>query len=187
MNSDELRARGIAARKQITGEARRRAEEAILRQTAALPAFTDARTVMLYRARGGEPSPEGLCTLPEAAGKRFAYPFCVDERRMIALAPLPGCGWVRDAAGLPAPDPARAIPVPPGEIDLVLCPCTAFDDALHRLGSGRGYYDRFLPECRRAHCVGLAFEAQRARRIEAQAWDRPMETFITEQSHPKTE
>lgn len=35
----------------------------------------------------------------------------------------------------------------PEKIDLVICPCTVFDEEGSRMGMGAGYYDRFLPLC----------------------------------------
>jgi 5-formyltetrahydrofolate cyclo-ligase len=38
--------------------------------------------------------------------------------------------------------------VPPGEVDLVVVPLLCFDLRGHRVGYGKGYYDRFLAKCR---------------------------------------
>ena len=48
--------------------------------------------------------------------------------------------------------------VPEKKIDLVLVPLLAFDTSGHRVGYGRGFYDRFLAACR-PDCkkVGLSF------------------------------
>jgi 5-formyltetrahydrofolate cyclo-ligase len=47
---------------------------------------------------------------------------------------------------------------------------------------GGGYYDRFLPLCVHAHILAVAFEAQRAECVPAEAWDVPMRRVITEES-----
>ena len=38
--------------------------------------------------------------------------------------------------------------IPPTEIDAVLVPGLCFDQMGHRVGYGKGYYDKFLSQCR---------------------------------------
>ncbi len=59
------------------------------------------------------------------------------------------------------PEPESAKPIAPQDVDLVLVPLLAFDEQGHRVGYGKGYYDRFLAEC----CldtitVGLSLEEE---------------------------
>ncbi len=59
------------------------------------------------------------------------------------------------------PEPVNGTPTPTEKIDAVLVPLLAFDRQGHRLGYGRGFYDRFLKACR-PDClkIGLSlFEA----------------------------
>ena len=70
--------------------------------------------------------------------------------------------------------------VPPEEIDLVICPCTAFDENGRRMGMGAGFYDRYLKKCVNAHVVSVAFEVQKAEKIDMHPWDQPMEKVFTE-------
>lgn len=55
------------------------------------------------------------------------------------------------------PEPVRGLPTPVEKIDAVVVPLLAFDKLGNRLGYGRGFYDKFLAECR-ADClkVGLS-------------------------------
>jgi 5-formyltetrahydrofolate cyclo-ligase len=55
---------------------------------------------------------------------------------------------VENKWGIPEPvDDALPI-IQPVAIDLVLVPLLAFDQQGHRVGYGKGYYDRFLDDCR---------------------------------------
>lgn len=58
--------------------------------------------------------------------------------------------------GIPEPQLGRAIPSK--QIDLVFIPLLAFDKKGHRVGYGKGYYDRFLKTCREDVLkIGLCF------------------------------
>jgi 5-formyltetrahydrofolate cyclo-ligase len=54
---------------------------------------------------------------------------------------LPVSGW-----GIP--EPAGGTPVAPEVIDLIVVPLLAFDRQGHRVGYGKGFYDRYLARCR---------------------------------------
>lgn len=44
-------------------------------------------------------------------------------------------------------EPQQGVPAEPDKIDMVLVPLLAFDQSGHRVGYGKGYYDRFLSTC----------------------------------------
>lgn len=57
------------------------------------------------------------------------------------------------------PEPTGGREVDPQEIDMVLLPLLAYDKRGHRVGYGKGFYDRFLAKCRQdVVSVGLCFE-----------------------------
>lgn len=45
-------------------------------------------------------------------------------------------------------EPVQALKCPDKQIDLILLPLICFDNSGFRVGYGKGYYDRFLPQCR---------------------------------------
>lgn len=182
MAKEDLRRKYIRLRESLSPAEREAfsagAGERILR----LPEFREAGTVMLYRAVRGEMNLDGIPETPESAGKRFVYPKCLGKGIMEAYLPA---GWERGAFGIPEPADGSER-VPPEEIDLVICPGTAFDGEGHRLGMGGGYYDRFLPRCRKAVKLMAAFEAQRAEGLPAGETDVSMDLVVTEKTVLRT-
>lgn len=68
----------------------------------------------------------------------------------------------------------------PDEFDIVLVPLLAFDAQGHRVGYGKGYYDRFLAECR-PDClkVGLSAFAAEERIDDVHAADIKLDLCLT--------
>ena len=59
----------------------------------------------------------------------------------------------------------------------MIVPGVAFDLRNNRMGRGRGFYDRFLPQTQ-AVKVGVAFECQQFAEIPANQNDIPMDEVI---------
>ena len=56
------------------------------------------------------------------------------------------------------PEPVDGIEVPSNKIDVVFVPLLAFDKKGHRVGYGKGFYDKFLSECKPDVIkIGLSF------------------------------
>lgn len=56
------------------------------------------------------------------------------------------------------PEPLEGIEVGVAKLDVVFVPLLAFDETGHRIGYGKGFYDRFLSQCRAEIVfVGLSF------------------------------
>lgn len=175
----EQRRAGIAARKAL-GEAERNAANAALcARIAATGEFESARVILAYAAFGGEADLAALLAEAERLGKLVAYPICGEGYTMTAAVPEAG-GWATGRYGIRAPVLGRSRLLPPEQLDLVLVPCTAFDESCMRVGMGKGYYDRYLPRCARAAKIGVAFEAQKVARAAAGEHDMRLDAFITE-------
>ena len=176
MEDKQLRREKIRARESLSPAQRRSFSARILQRLEQLPEYRAAETVMVYRAVKGEVSLDGL------SGKRFVWPLCIGEGEMIALLPENETAWHEGYCGIPEPVRERSEEISPGEIDLVICPCTVFDPACRRMGMGKGFYDRFLPRCEKARFVAVAFEAQKTELLSASPWDVPMDAVVTEKA-----
>lgn len=73
---------------------------------------------------------------------------------------------------------AKCVEIPLSKFDLVLVPGVAFDLRGHRLGRGRGFYDRLLAEARGVKC-GVAFDEQLASEVPAGTLDVQVNFILT--------
>ena len=169
---------GIMARRGLPQAERAAANAAICAHLLAMPCFQKAENLLLYAAFGGEMDLAVLAEQAARLGKTVAYPVCGENFTLTAAVPGPD-GWEVGAYGIRTPVLERAALIRPEALDLVLVPCTAFDAACRRVGMGKGYYDRYLPGCRNAVALGVAFEAQRVPEAAADGQDRQLDGFVT--------
>ncbi|CAA9281906.1 MAG: 5-formyltetrahydrofolate cyclo-ligase [uncultured Adhaeribacter sp.] len=65
-------------------------------------------------------------------------------------------------------------------LDMVLVPLLAFDELGHRVGYGKGFYDRFLPQCRPdTITVGLSLENAGPQITDVHAGDVTLQYAVT--------
>ena len=78
------------------------------------------------------------------------------------------------------PEPHGAEPIAEAALDMVLVPLLGFDEQGHRVGYGKGYYDRFLALCRPdAVTVGLSLEEPVPRIADVHAADVSLQFAVT--------
>jgi len=77
-------------------------------------------------------------------------------------------------------EPAHDETVETEKIDLILIPLLCFDTRGFRVGYGRGFYDRFLKNCR-ADClkIGLSYFAPVEKILDAQDFDVSLDVCVT--------
>ena len=80
------------------------------------------------------------------------------------------------------PEPQNAHIIHAQEVDVVLVPLLAFDKAGHRVGYGKGFYDRFLDDCRPDVLkVGLSLESPVERIADPNPFDVPLDAVVMPQ------
>ncbi|MDD6816306.1 MAG: 5-formyltetrahydrofolate cyclo-ligase [Firmicutes bacterium] len=199
MNQQErqnLRKSRIAARDALSAEERDYLSKSIVSRILASQVFRQATTILIYKGIRGEVRLEALeeavsagaaghseeAVSADFAEKRLVYPLCISKTEMIALEPMGENSWKDGYCGIREPVREMSVEIRPEEIDLVICPCTVFDEAGGRMGMGAGFYDRYLPRCVNARIAAVAFEAQKADCVPMEAWDRPMDLVFTEKA-----
>jgi 5-formyltetrahydrofolate cyclo-ligase len=84
---------------------------------------------------------------------------------------------VENSWGIPEPQDAQHILA--AEVDVILIPLLAFDEAGHRVGYGKGFYDRFLAECRTDVIkIGLSLEPPVQTIADPNPFDVPLDAVV---------
>jgi 5-formyltetrahydrofolate cyclo-ligase len=111
----------------------------------------------------------------------IAYPrMNVADNSMEAIACTADAAFTDNEFGIT--EPIGDDIIDPETLDLVLVPLLAFDEKGHRIGYGKGYYDRFLarcsPECIK---VGVSYFGPVPAIGDAAEFDIPLDLCITPQ------
>lgn len=173
----ELRAARSGLRAAQRAAIARRAARQLLR----MPRLRRARQVAVYLAAGNELDTDALIVALHARRKRVLVPVLEagsgSRMRMCVL--TPGGSTRRRRFGIR--EPVRRVRPRDARIDLVVLPLLGFDARGYRLGTGGGYYDRWLAHRRpQPYCVGYACTLQEIAEVPAEPWDRRMAAICTE-------
>lgn len=180
MPKRSLRQRMLAKRRALSSDEWLQSSRLAQQRLLALKEFTQANCIALYAATHNEVDTGLILEVAFEAGKRVLFPaVCGHEmilREVEHLEQLsPGCFGILE--------PCRnGVDHQAIEADLIVVPGVAFDQSGHRIGYGKGYYDRFLQHPARTDgLVGLCHDFQLIDgNIPADRHDIRMELVVTE-------
>lgn len=156
MDKRELRKTIRESKRHFDREALDEMSLAVIRRLTAHPRFAAARTVMLYHSLDDEVDTRRM--LAEMRGKTILLPRVTGETDMSLRLYTGPDDLSRGAFGIM--EPCGSVFTDYSRIDLAVIPGMAFDRLGHRLGRGKGYYDRFLTLVPQAYKIGVCFPFQ---------------------------
>lgn len=162
------------AKKNFSLEWRVETSKVILKKIESLPSFVEANSVLLYHALPDEVQTEAF--LKKWCGKKRIVLPVVNGEDLVLRVYAPECVKVGYCSIL---EPTDTEEVMPCDIDLAVIPGVAFDVECNRLGRGRGFYDRLLPELK-CELVGLGFDFQVVECVPMEHFDRKLSVLMTE-------
>jgi 5-formyltetrahydrofolate cyclo-ligase len=116
------------------------------------------KVIMLYSALPDEVPTQTLMAALVAQGKTVLLPRVINEKDMELRRYTGPQDLQVGAYGIMEPTGERF--TDHEAIDVAIVPGMAFDTEGHRLGRGKGYYDRFLSRVPYLHKIGLCFSWQ---------------------------
>lgn len=132
--------------------------------------FKRAKIVMFYIAFDGEVNTKDMIEEAKKIGKIIVVPICKKNRIIKACLFGNKERLVKGPYGILEPMVKTCVSLE--HLDLVIVPGVAFDEKGHRLGRGKGYYDRFLRKLSgKTTSIGLAFDFQILSSIPATTYD----------------
>jgi 5-formyltetrahydrofolate cyclo-ligase len=147
------------------------------------PDFQKANVIALYASFRNEVNTMNLIKDALSVGKKIGLPRTNTRTRSLTFYLVKDLADLSAGAyGIPEPNEDCKL-LPASEIDLIIMPGIAFDEAGRRIGFGGGYYDRFLrqvpPVIKK---IALAYEFQILKeKIPDLAKDAKIDKIITEE------
>ena len=150
---------------------------AFISQLKANSHFLHAHTLLLYSALPDEVPTQTLIDELVAQGKTVLLPRVVSDTDMELRRYSGPADLQQGAFGIM--EPTGELFTDYAAIDVAIIPGMAFDDEGHRLGRGKGYYDRFLAKLPpTTYKIGLCFSWQRVNHVPTDSHDIPMDEVI---------
>lgn len=140
--------------------------------------WQSAHTVLLYHALPDEPNLQMLLETALQEDKQVLLPVVVNDDLLLKRykddkSLQEGAFHIFEPTGDAFPQDRY------DELDLAIIPGMAFDREGHRLGRGRGYYDRLLPRIPHAHTLGICFPFQLLDHVPSLPHDIPVREILT--------
>lgn len=177
MTKQELRNHMRQLKSRYTAEQRATLSAQVTERLERHPLFVAAKTILLYYSL-----PDEVCThalIGRAAGnKRVLLPVVASDTRLVLRLYTGEEHLAHGAFGIDEPMGNDENDL--SQIDLAVVPGMAFDAEGHRLGRGRGYYDRLLAHLRPlgVPIIGLCFPFQIVTHVPTDENDIAMDEVV---------
>lgn len=183
ITKSDLRAKIAQKMNSIADQALKEKTAAIQKSLFEFANFMESKIVLLYVSKENEVVSDLILKQSLSHQKIVALPtFNTDK---FVMKPLKiddlDADLTLGVRGILEPNPRRCKMVPIEYLDIVIIPGVAFDEKGGRLGSGQGYYDRFIPRLSATtRKVALAYEDQMVAQVPMESHDRHVDIIITE-------
>ena len=141
--------------------------------------YRATRRLFCFIGFGSEVDTRGIIEDALSGGKTVAVPVVRQAGAMdfIAIGSLDSLKPNRFGV----PEPTGGDILLPCKGDLMLVPGLAFGRDGHRVGYGKGFYDRYLARVTRPYCAGIGFAEQLADTVPHDGHDAALDAVLTDQ------
>lgn len=180
MNKNELRKYIREQKRHFTQQQLGEMSFRIMSQLLQHPRVKEAETLLMYHSLPDEVDTHSTLDQLLAMGKKVLLPKVISDTEMtIHEYTGPDSLVPSEPYGILEPDtPELSIVNCQLSIPLVVVPGMAFDSKMHRLGRGKGYYDRFLSRVPNIYKIGVCFPFQFVDEVPSEPTDILMDDII---------
>ena len=169
----EARLLGKTMRKSISLQEKSQKENIIASKVLSLPEVSFANNICIYLPIGSEVDTKIIIDGLKSLGKKLFAPVTNGDE-MHAVEYSDKSDLVVGNFGITEP---KGEPFDKNKLDLIIVPMVAFNSSRARIGYGKGYYDRFIPD----DCltVGIAFSEQEFD-FTPESFDKTLDIIVTD-------
>ena len=139
----------------------------------ALQEVKQAKVIAFYLTKGSEVETGSMVDQAKKEGKKVLVPVAKEDIELVEF-----LSWEELALGkFDILEPTRKIRH--DKADVVVTPGIAFDKQCHRIGYGKGYYDKLFKKINTIR-IGIAFDFQVIESVPANENDEKLDMVITE-------
>jgi 5-formyltetrahydrofolate cyclo-ligase len=136
--------------------------------------YKAAKTILLYSPLTDEADVSPISNVAYGNGKTVLLPkVVVDDLELHIYKGV----YTLERGAFGILEPTGEVFLDYNQIELAIVPGMAFDKAGHRLGRGKGYYDRLLTRLTQAHKIGVCFQFQYLDTVPSEAHDVCMDSI----------
>jgi len=136
--------------------------------------FKDAGTVAVYIPKGNEVNTKSIIERALKEGKEVLVPVTNDEISMCKFVSFDDLIQGK----FNVPEPKEKVPKDHAA-QVVLVPGVVFGKCMHRIGYGKGYYDKYFKNSK-AYRIGICYDFQVMEKLPKHEHDIPMNRIITD-------
>lgn len=148
--------------------------------------FKEAETILLYASYGSEPQTAEIFNRAVNDGKKVAFPKCInsDDECFMEFYEVSSLSMLKAGyKGILEPDTdSNELTKVSYTADLCIVPGCVFTRSGHRIGYGKGYYDRAISSGVAKKYAGITYKSQLTHKFETEETDMCVDCVITEEN-----
>jgi len=164
----------------LADEKKEIAESKMLKHLKNWDLFEQAQSIHIFISKNNEPNTFQIIDFCWKLGKQISVPCVMTDTDDLFHSKLSSFrNLSKGPFGVLEPSHTERIESTPESFDIIIIPGVAFDRHGGRIGHGKGFYDKFLPQTK-AYRLALAFDFQVLEKIPLEKHDESVHGILTE-------